>query len=835
MSADKTYKFYLRIVLPSILAISLFVISFFVIIIPAFEKNMMERKKEMINELTCAAWSVMEEQDELYKADSISLEEAQEQAANVIGTMRYGDQGKDYFWIINMEPSMIMHPYRPELNGTDLSSYADPEGTLLFREAVKRVRERGEGYIQYIWQWKDDSTRLVPKLSYVKGYPEWNWIVGTGIYLEDVKHEITNLRKHLIRISLLIILIIAIALFYIVRQSLRLEVKRKLAEKDLKLSQLKYKSLVEASTEGTIMMLRRKIIFANVKFARMVGKSTTEVQQLAFEALFDISWGEVMRKFTDPDRSVSLETNLLGGDDQIREVVISVSRVDYVGDEGYIVVCKDISRQKRLEIGTANLTQELQMALLLMNQSVRHFVREHVTCSADTKVSEAAALLKRKDQEVVFVENNGLIIGVVTKGDFLARVLATGMDPLSPVAGVMSSPVICIQEDALVYEAILLFKNHTVSHLLVKNLQGEDIGAIAYLEVLKMQQNTLNLVLKEIAMAGSIGELEKINDRTPVLVNALLESGDKTGNINHIITSISDALSQRMFELLLEKFGPSPCNFAFIALGSEGRKEQTLSTDQDNAIVFEDVDKATLEKAYGYFGQLARELNTGLSRVGFRLCKGEIMAMNPRWTQPLSVWKEYFTGWITNSDPQSILDSSIFFDLRCIYGDCTLVTRLISHIHEQTDHQAVFFQHQANPIIKSRSRVNLFGGIISDQETSESKMIDIKKIQRPIIGLARIYALKHKLEETNTLKRLEKLYQMQVLGRELYEELTQAYSVLMKLRLRFQARAELNNLPPDNMVDISELSAIELTTLKKVLSELGNIQTKLSFDFKGSV
>ena len=265
MSTSGSKKFFLSIVLPSILAICLFIISIYAIIIPAFEQNMMERKKEMINELTNTALSLIKEYDTDYQSGVYTLVEAKQRAAARIEQLRYGADRKDYFWITDLSPKMVMHPYRKELIGTDLTDYQDPEGTRLFVEAVNIVKAREEGYINYIWQWKDDTTRIVPKLSYVKIYPEWGWILGTGIYLEDVKEEISTLKYRLLRISSIIVFIIMISLLYIIRQSLSIEKKRKSAEEKLMLSTQKYKSLVEASPDGTLMIMNDQIIFSNYK------------------------------------------------------------------------------------------------------------------------------------------------------------------------------------------------------------------------------------------------------------------------------------------------------------------------------------------------------------------------------------------------------------------------------------------------------------------------------------------------------------------------------------------------------------------------------------------
>lgn len=835
MPRTAIYRFYLRIVLPSILAIALFIVSMFAFVIPAFERNMLDSKKEMISELTNAAWSIMDEYQIKISRDSLLIEEAKLEAASIIELMRYGVERKDYFWIIDLHPNMIMHPYRPELNGNDLSDYQDPEGNMLFNEAVEVVKEEGHGFIQYIWQWKDDSTRLVPKLSYVKSYPQWGWIIGTGIYLDDVALEISSLKNRLFYISLVIILIIAVILLYAVRQSLKIEKAREKAGDDLKLSRHKYKSLVEASTEGTVMLVNEWISFANLRFCDMLGDISVNVHNKRFEDFFVEPWENVVSRFTDPNKSIAFETSLICKDGEQKEVILSVSKVDYGSEEGFIIITKEVSKQKRIELESTGLSNELQMSLLLMNQPIKPFISELIFCDPQTLVPEAALLIKRKNQSVVFVKLDDKIIGSVCVDDFTNRFLAGGNTNSTGVTAIMTSPVTTINEDALLYEALLLFKDAGVSNLLVTNNVGKPMGQLSYVDALKIQQNSVSFIVREIEQAQHVETLEKINSRTPILINALLESGDKTTNITHVITSISDALCQRLIELTIEKLGSPPCDFAFMALGSEGRKEQTLATDQDNAIVFENVDESIQKQAFSYFGELAKEVNTKLNQIGYRFCKGEVMAMNTKWTQPLEVWKDYFTTWITNSDPQSILESSIFFDLRSIYGNADLISKLTCHIHQQSEDKAVFFQHMANPVLRFKSRVSLFGNIVGDKEDQHGKRIDIKKIQLPITGFARLYALKYKVDETNTLKRLERLYDLGALKKDLYVEITVTYGMLMQLRLRFQSMAIINNTMPDNMVDIEHLTAIEVTTLKKVLSEMSNLQTQVSFDFKGGV
>lgn len=835
MSGKGLHKFFLSIVFPSILAIILFIVSMFVVILPSFEQNIMDKKKEMISELTNTAWSLLEEFDNEHKKLNYSLEDAKKLAASRIEKIRYGNENKDYFWIIDMHPTMIMHPYRSELKQTDLSDYEDPNGVKLFVQAAETVRLDGEGFIDYMWQWKDDSTRIVPKLSYVKGYEPWGWIVGTGIYLEDVQEEISTMKGRVLRISIFITLTIAVILSFVIRQSLNIERKRKTAEADLLLSRQKYKSLVEAATEGTLMIINKTIIFSNAKFNELAGIDAATVLKKTFNDIFRNDWNKVIKLLNDKKQTITLETQIIDSDKTDKEVILSVSKMRYGKDTGYIIIVKEITGQKQLEIDKDQLADELQASLLLMNQPIRPFVSEIIKCSIETPIKEAALLMTRKDRNIIFIQKDENIIGIINNNDLKKRVLAQGLDPNKPVMDIMTSPIISISSNALLYEAILVLKSNNISHLAIKNQEGTIIGEISQDTMTGLQQNTLSYLVREIEVAEDIEQLTAIHQKVPVLVNALVESGDKTQSITRIITSVTDAITCRILALAIEEFGKPPCEFAFMAMGSEGRMEQTLSTDQDNAIVFEDLNNQALETAKEYFGKLAKQVNNHLNTVGYKFCDGEIMAENPKWTQPLSQWKDYFTEWINTSDPQSILDASIFFDFRCVFGKESLITDLRQHVNEATESKSVFFYHLAQSITKYKAPLSLFGNIVDKNHSGDRVNVDVKKILLPVVGFIRLYALNNQLAETNTLDRVRQLHAKEVINQSMFNELVIAYNYLMQIRFRFQTMSILQNKQPDNIIDIKKLTHIEVATIKKIFGEITNLQTKLNFDFKGSM
>ncbi len=824
-------KFFLSIVVPTIIAIGLFIISIYLVLIPAFEKNSMERKQEMIRELTNTAWSLIEEYNQEYKDSVLSLNQAKELAIERISKMRYGNEGKDYFWIIDDEPKMIMHPYRISLIGQNLSDYADPEGTRLFIEAVDLVNENEEGFIHYLWQWKDDSTRIVPKLSYVKEYENWGWILGTGIYLEDVKLEIQKLKRRVLFISSLIILIIIIVLLFLVNQSLKIERKRREAEGKLLLSKQKYKSLVEAATEGTLLIIDERISFCNLKFAQMVQQEPNRIMNLCFDELFEVSWKEVLGKFERPDKSINIETRFrIKGADQ-NDIVISISKVKYAGRDGFIVVTKDVTRQKQIEIESQHLSAELQTSLSLMNQPIKPFVKSVVKCDLNTTAHAVAAIMTRKKQKAVFVSHMGQVVGVVNEADLRTRLLAKSIPVDTPISQIMSAPVISIVENALLFEAELLIKNERISHLAVTDTGGTIHGVISNADLLEMQRNSLSYYIREIEKAEEVSQLKHIYERVPVLLNALMGSGDKVSNITRIISSVADAINKRVIALAVHELGEPPCSFAFIALGSEGRMEQTLSTDQDNAIIIEDSESGRLDTTHDYFRQFADIVNTNLGQIGYKLCDGEIMARNPKWCQTLSVWKNYFDKWMVAPEPQAVLDASIFFDFKYVYGDRKLVVNLRQHVYQQIGNKAVFFHHMAQSVFKFRPPLGMFGGIKTDSQSGEHNTFDVKKVLLPIVSFIRLYALKHKLDETNSLHRLDALILESQLSKTIGDELGLSYNYLMMLRLKFQITEIKGSLPADNFIDIDHLTEIEITTLKKIFSEIGKLQTTLSNDF----
>jgi PAS domain S-box-containing protein len=816
-------EFIIKIIVPALMVIVLFVTLYSMIFLPMVERGFMDRKKEMIMELTNSVWSVIDEYYQEIERGNLSEEMAREMAVNRVKFIRYGDEGKDYFWITDMEPVMIMHPYRDELNGENISNYTDPQGTRLFAEAVEKVRESGDGYIDYWWQWKDDSTRIVPKLSYVKAFEPWNWIVGTGIYLEDVKEEMSLIRGRLVRTTLLFAFLIAVIVFYIIRQNLITERGRIDAEEKLKQSRLKYKKLVEASTEGTMMWLNRSLIYFNKPVLDRTGYTEQELQKKGMSELFCLQNGNIEEFCDMVDQSRNTEAILITSKGLKVGVVLTISRIEINERQGFIFIVKEVTRQLLRDKSVEMLQEEMRSSMQLMNSPVRMFVRVPVLIDMDRTVLEAADLMGRKQTDLLLVtRKRHEIVGILYNDTLISDVVAGKMDRGAKVFNVMKSPVTYIREDLPLFEAQLIMENERVEYLAIRNGKSQLTGYIGKKDVLEAQQNHSLMLIRKIEKAETVSRLQSLYDKLPGIISLLLGNDSNYRNISHVSTAVSDAITRRLIELSIERTGNPPTGFAFVSLGSEGREEQSLKTDQDNAIIYQGEKKVEVDE---YFHELAVNINTGLNDIGYDFCKGKIMAGNRRWCQPVSVWKEYFKEWVENSDPESILDTSVFFDLRYVYGDRSIVDELKHEISRVTDSRAVFYTHLAQSVLRHKP--------IAYSDKQET--IDLKKALMPVVGFARVYALRNNVDETNTIYRLKGIIGQEKISSSFVEEIIEAYQYIMCLRFRLQSRKILSNEKADNLLRTDELTNVEKAALKAALTGIPSIHTQLGFDFEVSI
>ncbi len=709
-------RFWYGLFLPTIAAVLLFVATIFIIILPQFRENLLDQKRLMIRELTASASSVIRHYINQVASGELPIEDAQARAAQEISALRYGDENKDYFWITDMHPRMVMHPYRKDLTGSDLSTFVDDEnrsGKLLFVEFVKLVEDNNEGYLEYYWQWKDDPERMAPKLSYVRGIPEWGWIIGTGVYTNDVDLEIRNLTQKILIAFTFISVGLVLLLLYLLRQSLRIEKKRRRAETGLIEAKERYRTLVEASNEGYVLELEGDHVYSNLAFQRLLGCSEEE-------ALSREVWSSII-----PDLPVNE-----GARANLRDVFLGKS------------------------------------------------VRDEFEARAQKQNGEFIDVVIRVSR-IFFSEKNGHVISlrpIVRKTADLAETL-------------MARPLV-------------------------------------------VDEHSYPDMLKEIRQSESEGHVVRQLNKLPSIIKTEISRSTEAGTIRNLIASAYNETVRRYIELALRDAGPAPVEFAFLSLGSAARREMTLFSDQDNALIFEDQGPENLEQNRNYFLQLTNRVCSKLDQAGFPFCQGGIMAANPKWCLSLYEWTEYVAGKFRDATPESLLDVNIFLDFQHLYGAPELSASLQQSIFDLAEKHPVFLACYARSFLENKLPLNVFGQL----KTSRSEGIlylNIKDCLAPIVLFARLYALKHKIDVPATVDRLEALDNKGFLQDETYEQMVSAFSYFWRLRFNAQLRKHNDLRRIDDTLNIDDLSDEERQACRKILSSFSAYYSKVSFDFLG--
>lgn len=463
--------------------------------------------------------------------------------------------------------------------------------------------------------------------------------------------------------------------------------------------------------------------------------------------------------------------------------------------------------------------------------------KQLVACEARTSIQQAAAEMSRHHCSSILVQQpSGEYTGLVTDHDLREKVIAAGHDTARPVSDIMSSPLKTVSSQALIFEVLLTMMHTNVKHLAVVDNGGKVLGMITNRDLVNAQTQCPLFLIREIQSVENPEDIMNKPTQQAKLIQVLMHSGAKAKNITRLITTVSDAILDRIIGFVLQEMEPPPVRFAFMVMGSEGRREQTLKTDQDNAIVFEDIsDKQSLKRAMAYFRTFGERVCGLLDQAGYDFCKGGVMAKNPKWCQPISVWKNYFTSWIHTAEAKDLRDSSIFFDFRKGYGDTVLVEDLRRHLFDSLTGWSGFFRHLTENALHFKPPLGFFRNFVVESKGEHRDSLDLKAAMMPIVDIVRIWALKNRIEATNTMDRLDRLHQAGVLTPETYNELELAYGFLMQMRFSRQVNAVIwENSTPDNYINPKKLSPVERTMLKEIFKLIENYQTQISFEFTGS-
>jgi CBS domain-containing protein len=457
-----------------------------------------------------------------------------------------------------------------------------------------------------------------------------------------------------------------------------------------------------------------------------------------------------------------------------------------------------------------------------------------VTCDGRRPVADVARLMvERRIGSVIVVGDDGAPLGIVTDRDLRAKVVARERNPrATPAAAIMSAPLVTTGPETFLFEALLEMTRLDVHHLPVLE-DGRLVGVLSGQDFLRLQTAHPVTLAREIGRAASAEALAGTARRVTELVRRLAGEGGTAHDIGQIVAELNDRLVARVLELTAAALaaqdgGAAPVPFAWLLFGSEARREQTLRTDQDNGLVYADPPPELAAAAAGYFARFAAEAIRGLVAVGFPECPGGIMASNPRWCQPLAVWREYFRGWMIDATPAHLLAASIHFDLRPLGPAPGLADALGALIRGEAPGQRRFLTLLARDVVDRRVPLTVFGNLAVRRDGPRRGTVDVKGggcLQ--LVGAGRIHALELALGATSTVARFRAAGAQGLYPEAVVREVTDAYQLLLRLRLTRQLEALATGAPPDNDVTPRRLSHADRLLLTDALGSVGRVQAGL--------
>jgi CBS domain-containing protein len=461
-----------------------------------------------------------------------------------------------------------------------------------------------------------------------------------------------------------------------------------------------------------------------------------------------------------------------------------------------------------------------------------------VTCAPGVTVAAVAQLMtRRRIGSVIVLGADGAPAGIVTDRDLRTRVVAPGLPASTVVGQVMSSPVISISPGALAFDALLEMMRRGIRHLGVMAREGL-LGVVSSHDLVLLQGAQPVGLAREIEAVGSEEALAAVASRVPAVVRWLAGGGAGAAETGRLVAELNDRLVRRALDLVLSATeaaggGWPPVPFAWLAAGSEGRREQTLKTDQDNGLVYRDPPADQEAAAAAYFERLATRMGRMLNRLGFPPCAGGFMASNPRWCQPERVWRRYFESWMETPEPEALVHASLFCDLRPVAGDEPVGSALWEWVCEWAPSRILFLRHMAKSVLERPMPLGLLGGFVLERSGAHRHQLDLKaRGIFPLTQAMQTYALSLGVRDTNALDRLAAVGARGLFTASEVAEVSDAYEVMARLRLRRQLACLDAGVAPDNFIDPHTLGKADRLLLKEAFRTIVWIQRHLEDRFQ---
>ena len=463
--------------------------------------------------------------------------------------------------------------------------------------------------------------------------------------------------------------------------------------------------------------------------------------------------------------------------------------------------------------------------------------KEVIAVGEYATIHEAAQEMARnRISSIIILDANEQPSGIVTDRDMREKVVARARNVNDPVKDIMSLPLVRVDVKDYCFEAVLRMIKHNIHHILVIK-EGRLKGVLTNHDLMVLQGSSPLSFAKDLESQQTIEGLVPVSVKINRVVGLLLKEGARASNITKIITELNDRLVRKVLEIAEKKFGSPPVPYCWLSLGSEGRKEQTFKTDQDNAIIFADPETTSQEEeARCYFAGFTTFVRESLLRCGFPPCPADYMASNPKWCQPLRTWRRYVTDWIATPTPDALMNALTFFDFRPVHGENELAEDLRTYLTGILKDQKVFLGHLANMAIKNSPPIGFFKSFVVEKDGAHKNELNLKvKGVAPLVDIIRLFALERGVRETSTLERLDVLRGSHTIVQEYADEFEHALEFIMLLRIHHQFAQMSAGGAPDNFINPKGLSNLEKRSLKDAFQLITTVQDLIIERYKSLI
>jgi CBS domain-containing protein len=458
--------------------------------------------------------------------------------------------------------------------------------------------------------------------------------------------------------------------------------------------------------------------------------------------------------------------------------------------------------------------------------------RAPVSVPPETKLEQALKTMEdHRIGSIIVADANGVPLGIFTLQDLLRRVALKACDLEQPISQVMTIEPVTLRPSASAYQAALSMARRGLRHLLVVDDARRLVGIVSQNDLFALQRVGVKEISQEIRDAKDLASLQHSAGDIRRLAQTMIEQGVGAEPLTHFISTLNDLLTVRIIELTQQEIPLPAVRWGWLAFGSEGRLEQTLSTDQDNGIIFEAASAEEAQALRAKFLPFALEVNRKLDGCGFPLCKGNIMASNPECCLSFDEWQQRFSGWMYDAQPQALLNAAIFFDFRVLYGDEDLAERLRDWLLARTGASHLFMRYMVQNALQCEPPLGLIRDFVYDSKENPHT-IDLKMYgSRPFVDAARIYALAKGLPHTSTAQRLRAVAQKIAFAKDDVSAIIDGFYFIQQLRLRRQQKLG-DQEAGANRVDPDDLNQLDRHILKEAFKQARKLQARLAMDYR---